>query len=50
MRKYVKKYSQNFSHYISIHEFVNVKKMVYNKNETSGPSDMHFNECLNDSM
>lgn len=24
--------------------------MVYNKNETSGPPDMHFNECFNDSM
>lgn len=24
--------------------------MVYNKNETSGSPDMHFNECFNDSM
>ena len=24
--------------------------MVYNKNETSGPPDMHFNEYFNDSM
>lgn len=24
--------------------------MVYNKKETSGPPDKHFNECFNDNM
>ena len=49
MHKYIKK-STKFQALYKHTWIINMKKMVYNKNETSGPPDMHFNEYFNDSM
>lgn len=52
-KKYIQKYVKKFTKFQPLDKhigIVNGKKMVYNKNETSGSPDMHFNECFNDSM